>query len=96
LPILAAGLASLDRAALVQVRGLRNGIGAHVAGDRSVGDLMRDLEAVDLAAFDAVIRNCFDAISRARAEDPSLATLGMADRTMAGVRRIDDPSGLRY
>jgi len=96
LPILEAGLAALDRAALAHVRGLRNAIGAHVDDDCSVADLMSELEAVDLAAFDTVLRNCFDAISRARAEDALLATLAMADRTMADLRRIGDPPGLSY
>ena len=50
------------------------------------------INGVTLAAFDAVLCNCFDAISRARVEDPRLATLVMVDLTMAGSRRIDDSS----
>lgn len=68
--------------------------GAHVDEDRSVAEVMGELEAVDLDAFDAVVSNCFDAISRTLAEDPRRTTLVMADR--ADVRRIGDPPGLPY
>ncbi len=96
LPIVEHGLATLDQGAVAHVRRLRHTIGAHVDDQRSVGELMRDLEAADKNAFNAVLDNAFATISDARAADPRLGLLRLVDATMTGLKRTDDPSGPAY
>lgn len=96
LPILKRGLAAVDRDALAHVRALRNTIGAHLDEHRTVDQLMTDLEAVDLGAFESVVSNCFSTLSQARAADPRLTILDMVDRAFADVRGVDDPPDAQY
>lgn len=96
LPVVEHGLATLDQGAVAHVRRLRDTIGAHVDDQRSVGELMRDLEAADMNAFDAVLDNAFATISDARAADLRLGLLRLLDATLTGLARADDPPGPAY
>ncbi len=84
IPVLRHGRDALDPAALAHVRHLRNRVGAHVDERLSVSQITHVMQSFDPNALNAVIDNCFDALSQAARSEPLLRPVMMFDVAMSG------------
>lgn len=95
LPRVRAGFDALDLDAEAYVRRMRGAIGAHNDDHLSISDLMRELEAVDAEALNAVLDNVFTTLNEASRADVYLSLIRMANRSVSGINRLDQPEGAR-
>jgi hypothetical protein len=90
LPLLERGYATLDRAAVVALRQLRNTVGAHIDDRRTMLQLEQDLRGFDVAGANRVLANISTTLAEA-SNDPAarLVHLKLFRGQMSDLRRVD-------